>query len=255
LPELETMSWRKDGKIARITLKRTRVLNAMDNQATFDLNSVADAIVKEDGVRVVVIRGAGRAFSTGIDLMQLSTNKIDMPYYDRWERALRAFETMQKIVIAAIKQYCLGGGLQLALACDVRIAASNAILGLPGVKEGLIPGLATWRLPHYVGLGRAKRYILSGENIPARDALAIGLVDYVVPLGQFNRRVEEITKQYAKVCSVGTLQSKLMVNQSFDLEYETFRKKYLERQEIAQSSDDHYEARRAYLQKRDPVFK
>jgi len=149
----------------------------------------------------------------------------------------------------------LGGGLQLALACDVRIAASNAILGLPGVKEGLIPGLATWRLPHYVGLGRAKRYILSGENIPARDALAIGLVDYVVPLGQFNRRVEEITKQYAKVCSVGTLQSKLMVNQSFDLEYETFRKKYLERQEIAQSSDDHYEARRAYLQKRDPVFK
>src|SRR3972149_647665 len=98
------MSWRKDGKIARIILNRPRLLNAIDNQGTFDLNSVADAIAKEKDVRVVVIMGAGRAFSTGIDLMQLSTNQIEMAYYDRWERALRVFETMKKIVIAAIKQ-------------------------------------------------------------------------------------------------------------------------------------------------------
>ena len=88
-----------------------------------------------------------------------------MEYHHRWERALRIFEAVEKIVIAGIKEYCLGGGLQLAIACDVRVAADNAILGLPAIKEGLIPGWPPIGFPHYVGLGRAKRMVLSGENI------------------------------------------------------------------------------------------
>ncbi len=255
MPDLQTVKWTMDGKIARVILNRPHVLNAMDNQATIDLNTVAAAVAPEKDVRVVIITGSGRSFSTGIDLKQLSANQIEMEYHHRFERALRVFETMEKIVIAAIKQYCLGGGLQLALACDVRVAASNAILGVPAIKEGLIPGLGTWRLSHYIGLGRAKRYILSGENIKARDALAIGLVDYVVPLAQFDGRLEKIAQEYVRLCSVGTIQSKLLANASFDLEYVPFLKKYFERQEIAQTSDDHFEARRAYREKRDPVFK
>jgi len=255
MPDLKTMSWTKDGKIARVLFNRPQVLNAMDNQTTMDLNTVAYAVAREKEVRVVVVSGAGRAFSSGIDLKQLARDEIQMEYHHRFERALRTFESMEKIVIAAIKQYCLGGGLQLALACDVRVAASNAILGLPAIKEGLVPGLGTWRLPHYIGLGRAKRYILSGENIKAREALAIGLVDYVVPLAQFDRKVEKIAQEYAQVCAVGTIQSKLLTNQSFDLGYEPFLEKYFERQENAQTSDDHMEARRAYREKRDPVFK
>src|SRR5262249_46660194 len=160
----------------------------------------------------------------------------------RFERALRVFETMEKIVIVGIKQYCLGGGLQLALACDVRVAASNSILGLPAIKEGLVPGLATWRLSHYIGLGRAKRYTLSGENIKAKEALTIGLVDYVLPLAQFDKKIDAIAKNYLKNCNVGSIQSKLLLNASFDLEYEPFLQKYFERQEIAQTSDDHMEA-------------
>ncbi len=151
--EPETVKWKKHDKIARVILNRPAVLNAVDNRATMDLNTVASRIAEDSDVRVVVIMGAGRSFCTGIDLRQLSTNQIDMKYFDRWERALRVFEEMDKIVVAAIKQYCLGGGLQLALACDIRIAASNAILGLPGIKEGLVPGMGTWRLPRYVGLG------------------------------------------------------------------------------------------------------
>lgn len=255
MPELETMKWTTEGKIARVIFNRPHVLNAMDNQTTMDLNTIADAVAKEKDVRVVILSGAGRSFSTGIDLKQLSVNQIDMTYHHRFERALRTFETMEKIVIAAIKQYCLGGGLQLALACDIRIAASNAIVGLPAIKEGLVPGLGTWRLPHYIGLGRAKRYVLSGENIKARDALTLGLVDYVEPLAQFDRRVEKIAQEYAKVCAVGTIQSKLLTNESFDLGYEPFLKKYFERQEIAQTSEDHLEARRAYREKRSPTFK
>lgn len=255
MPELKTIKWTKDGKIARVIFNRPHVLNAMDNQTTMDLNTIADAVAKEKDVRVVIISGEGRAFSTGIDLKQLARDEIEMEYHHRFERAPRTFETMEKIVIAAIKQYCLGGALQLALACDVRVAASNAILGLPAIKEGLVPGLGTWRLAHYIGLGRAKRYILSGEDIKAREALALGLVDYVVPLAQFERRVEKIAQEYAKVCAVGTIQSKLLANESFDLGYEPFLKEYFRRQEIAQTSDDHMEARKAYLEKRDPVFK
>lgn len=255
MTELETMSWEKDGKIARVIFNRPQLLNAMSNQATIDINTIADAIAKEDGVRVVVITGTGRSFSTGIDLKQLSTDQIEMVYHHRWERALRVFETMEKIVFVGIKQYCLGGALQLALACDVRVAADNAILGLPAIKEGLIPGLGTYRLAHYVGLGRAKRLTLSGENVNASDALAMGLVDYVVPLAEFETRLEQIVQQYLKVCSVATFKSKTLTNLSFQLDYDAFLQRYFELQEIAQTSQDHLEARRAYREKRDPVFK
>jgi enoyl-CoA hydratase/carnithine racemase len=255
MPQLETMGWEIEGKIARIQFNRPQLLNAMSNQATIDINTVADAIAREDGVRVVVITGTGRSFSTGIDLKQLSTDQIEMVYHHRWERALRIFETMEKIVIVGIKEYCLGGGLQLALACDIRVAADNAILGLPAIKESLIPGLGTYRLAHYVGLGRAKRLVLSGENVNAAEALQMGLVDYVVPLAEFQARLEEIVEQYLRVCSVATVKSKTLVNLSFELGYAEILNKYMSLQEIAQSSDDHFEARRAYREKRDPEFK
>lgn len=254
MPQLETMRWEKDGKIARVVFGRQQLLNAMNNQATVDINSVADAIAQEEGVRVVVITGAGRSFCTGIDLKQLSTDQIGMDYHHRWERALRTFELMEKVVIVGIKQYCLGGGLQLALACDVRVAADNAILGLPAIKEGLIPGLGTYRLSQYVGLGRAKRLILSGENVNASDAYAMGLVDYVIPLVEFEMRLEQILQQYVKLCSVATAKSKTLTNLSSQLDYDTFLSRYFELQEIAVNSQDHFEARRAYREKRDPVF-
>ena len=255
MSQLETMSWEREGKIAGIVLNRPEMLNAINNRATMDLNLIVDLIAKEDNVRVVVITGTGRSFSTGIDLRELSTDQIQMVYHHRWERALRIFETMEKIVIAGIKEYCLGGGLQLALACDVRVVAENAILGLPGIKEGLVPGLATYRLPRYIGLGRAKRCILSGENINAQEAHRIGLVDYLVPLAEFETRLEQIVQHYLHVCSVGTIKSKTLCNLSSELDYEAFLQKYFELQEIAQTSEDHFEARRAYLQRRDPIFK
>ncbi|MBI4789132.1 MAG: enoyl-CoA hydratase/isomerase family protein [Chloroflexi bacterium] len=255
MPQLETMGWQIADKIARVVFDRPQLLNAMSNQATMDVNTVADALAQEDGVRVVVITGAGRAFSTGIDLKQLSTDQIEMVYHHRWERALRIFETMEKIVIVGIKEYCLGGGLQLALACDVRVAADDAILGLPAIKEGLIPGLGTYRLPHYIGLGRAKRLIFSGENVKAQEAYEIGLVDHVVCLEDFEPELERIVQEYLRVCSVATIKSKTLVNLSFELGYDAMLRKYFELQEVAQTSDDHYEARRAYREKRDPVFK
>ena len=255
MQQLETMGWTKQGKIARVVFNRPHLLNAISNQAAIEFNMLADDIAAQDDVRVVVITGTGRSFSTGIDLKQLSTGLIEMAYFSRWERALRIFETMEKIVICGIKEYCLGGGLQLALACDVRVAADNAVLGLPAIKEGLVPGLGTFRLAQYIGLGRAKRLILSGENVNAQEAYAIGLIDYLVPLAEFETRLEEIVQTYARRCSVAMVKSKTMTNLSFTLDFGAFLEKYTELQTVACASEDHFEARRAYIEKREPVFK
>jgi enoyl-CoA hydratase len=254
MPQFETMFWEKHGKIARLTLNRPERLNAMNNQATLDLNAAADDIAADDDVRLVVITGAGRSFCTGIELKQLSTNEIEMVYHHRFERALRIFETMEKLVMVGIKEYCLGGGLQLALAADIRIAADNAILGLPAIKECLIPGLSTFRLARYVGLGRAKKLILSGTNIPADQAYEIGLLDQVVPLAGFEARLEGIVADYLAKNSKAMRLSKLLINETFNLDYDMGLKRYLELQQVAQSSPDHAEAKTAYLEKRDPVW-
>ncbi len=255
MEQLETMGWEKEGRVARVVLNRPLLLNAINNQATLDLNSIAEAIAREESVRVVFITGRGRSFCTGIDLKELSSDRIEMVYHHRFERALRVFETMEKIVIAGIKEYCLGGGLQLALACDIRVAAENAVLGLPAIKECLIPGLSTYRLPRYIGLGRAKRMILSGEPVDARQAYDMGLVDYIFPVAEFETQVEQMIGKCLRVCSVAALKSKALCNLSFEEDYDRFLQKYLELQEIAQTSEDHSEARRAYRENRDPVFK
>ena len=130
--------------------------------------------------RLVLIKGAGRAFCTGIDLKQLTAGKTPHQYYESWDRALRILEQSEKILICAMHGYALGGGLQLALACDIRIATEDCQFGLPAIKEGIVPGLGTLRLPRYIGLGRAKWMALSGENIDGRRAYEIGLIDHLV---------------------------------------------------------------------------
>jgi len=172
------MQLEKKSKLAWVTFTRESHLNAIDNDGTIALTRVVDAIEKDPEIRVVIIRGQGRAFCTGIDLKQLSSDEIDMHYHRRWEKALRAFEQMEKIVIAGMHGYCLGGGLQLALAADIRVSTPECQIGLPAIRETLIPGLAVWRLPRYVGWGRAKKLIIGGENITGEKGLDIGLVDF-----------------------------------------------------------------------------
>lgn len=254
LLELEYMRLEKEDKLAWITFTRERYLNAMSNEAGIQLNRLAAALREDPDVRVVVIRGQGRAFSTGIDLKQLSANEIDMSYHHRWEKALRMFETMEKIVLVGMHGYCLGGALQLALAVDIRISTPDCQIGLPAIRESLIPGLSTWRLPRYVGWGRAKKLILGGQNISGETALQIGLVDHIVPADDFFNHVDQIAHDYLKACSTGTRMSKLVINRAFDADYEAIYQYYLEVQERAQYSLDGEEGKRAYAENRDPVW-
>ena len=254
--KLETVTFEKSGQVGRAWFNRPAVLNAVNNQATLDWNTVAEAIAADPDLRVVVITGTGdRSFSTGIDLKQLSAGAIEQLYHHRWERALRILETCDKILIAALNGWCLGGGLQLALACDVRVARADAQLGLPAIRECLIPGMSVFRLPRYVGLGRAKRLILSGDNVSAPEALAIGLVDYVFEKGEFAAKVEALTAHYLRAASMGARQAKMLTSQAFDYDHAAMLEKYFSAQIVATDHPDHAEAARAYREGRDPVWR
>lgn len=252
--KLETMYFEKDGRIGYLTLDRPHLLNAMNYQGSLDMNRAAESIRDDPDVRVVVISGAGRAFCTGIDLKQLQAGETPHQYYENWDRALRILEQTEKVLICAMHGYALGGGLQLALACDIRIGTEDCQFGLPAIKEGIIPGLGTFRLPRYIGLGRAKWMVLSGENIDGRRAYEIGMIDHVVKAESFDQEVKILVGKYERVCSEGTRQSKILLNMPFDMPHGQFFEEYLRRQRIALASPDHQEAMAAYREAREPIF-
>jgi len=133
-----------DGPVARVTLNRPEVLNAGDPGWVAELTEVVARIGARPDLRVGVIAGAGRAFSTGVDLGALAVGEMTLPHFVAWEDAMTAIERMPIPFIAAINGHCLGGGLQLALVCDYRLAAADAVIGLPAVKECLIPSMALY---------------------------------------------------------------------------------------------------------------
>ena len=254
LLDLSNMRLEKDGKLARVTFTRESQLNAMNNESTVQINRLVMALREDPDIRVVVFRGQGRAFCTGIDLKELSADSIDMSYHERWEKALRMLEVMEKVIIVGMHGYCLGGALQLAMACDIRVSTPDCQIGLPAIRESLIPGLGTWRLPRYVGWGRAKKLILGGENISGEEALNIGLVDHLAPAEDFFSHLDQITEKYLKSCSTGSRMSKLLTNSAFDMKYGQFLDYYFKLQERTQYSLDAEEGKKAYLEKRDPVW-
>src|SRR5262249_8256574 len=146
----ETMHFEKGGRIGRLTLNRPHLLNAMNYQGSVEMNEAAEMIRDDADLRLVLIRGAGRAFCTGIDLKELTAGGTPRRYYENWDRALRVLEQSEKLLICAMQGYALGGGLQLALACDIRVATEECQLGLPAIKEGIVPGLGVLRLPRFI---------------------------------------------------------------------------------------------------------
>ena len=253
--DLKTMKYETDGDLIRLTLDRPEVLNAVNYQGTLDLHEAATTIHDDPDARAVLIRGNGRAFCTGIDLKELAQKMTPKDYFYQWDQSLRLLERSDKLIICAIQGFAIGGGLQLPLACDIRIATEDAVLGLPAAKEGFIPGLSTYRLPRYIGLGRAKRMAISGESIDGVEALRIGLVDYVVKQSQFEQEIEVITQRFLELSSEGARQTKLMLSAYQDLPHGQFFEEYLHRQSIAIAAPDHDEAMTAYKEKREPVYK
>src|SRR5207248_9603943 len=178
--ELETMRCELDGHLARLRFNRPEALNAANWQWVQDLVTATNYLAQSAGTRVVIVSGARRAFCSGLDTKELAKGNLTLDWFETWERGAIALANLKAITIAAIQGYCLGGGLQVALACDLRIAATDAVLSIPAVKEGVVAALGPMRLARLIGAGPAKQLCLLGHRFTPSEGQTLGIINEVV---------------------------------------------------------------------------
>jgi enoyl-CoA hydratase len=245
-------------RIARITINRPKALNALNAPTLRDLDTVFSRVAEDGGIGVAILTGAGeKAFVAGADLNELAALDVNgaRDLSARGQTLFDKIERLGKPVIAAVNGFALGGGCELALACTFRVASENALMGLPEVKLGIIPGYGgTQRLPRLVGKGIALEMILSGEFANARRALETGLVNHVVPLDQLIPTCEGIAK---KILDVGPLAARAAIDSvSRGLETSQHDGEQIEREVFAAlfATADAKEGIKAFLEKRKATF-
>lgn len=256
--ELETLKLDVADRVATITIDRPEKRNALNGRVRRELLTALDALEPDDRVRVVVITGAGeKAFVAGADIGEFADRTpLEQRAAMEGRRVFEAIAAFPKPVIASINGFALGGGCELALACDVRIAARSARLGQPEVNLGILPGGGgTQRLPRLVGLGRAMRLILTGELIDAEEAERIGLVDLLVEDDELRDRTRELATSIAVRSPVALKLIKQAVRASAEMPLAAGLELERELFITAFASEDRTEGVRAFLEKRTPEFK
>jgi len=258
--QYETIKYdlRPDG-IATMTLNRPQTLNCFNQQMFTEWRHVVERVAYDRDVKVLVVTGEGRAFSSGVDLSVLGSEKLPHEfrfYYRQNHRGLDDLEALEKPVIAAINGICYGGGVELSLSCDILFAADNATFCLPENQLGAIPASgACNRLIAYVGLAKTKELVISAEPIDAQEALRIGLVNHVVPADALLESVYAYAGKLAEKSPMAMGMAKHVVNLCLNTDMHTGR--YLERlgQSCLVQSADHHEGMSAFFEKRKPNFK
>jgi enoyl-CoA hydratase len=245
-------------QIAKITLNRPDVLNALDRQMIAELALAFEAFRTDVAIRGIVITGAGdKAFAAGTDIDELSQmGTVEAKAMAREGQALMdLIEGLGKPVIAALNGYAIGGGCELALACTLRVAADHARLSLPEVRMGLIPGFGgTQRLPRLIGKGRALQMILSGDMMDVQEACRIGLVDEVVPKGKLIDRAEAILLTVASNAPLAVRFALEAVNNGMDMTQAQGLRLEAALFGLAASSEDLKEGIAAFFERRKPRF-
>jgi E-phenylitaconyl-CoA hydratase len=256
-----TVLFEVDGAVAIVTLNRPEAYNSIDAQMRVDLAACWTRIRTDDAIRAVVLTGAGpKAFCTGSDLK--NTNPPDESYavaaYGQAERDGSVVDLMalDKPIICAINGYALAGGLEIALYCDIRIAAEHASFGLTEVAIGSIPGAGgTQRLPRIVGLTAAMQMLLTGERIPSAEALRIGLVGKVVPADQLMIEARAMAEKIAGNAPLAVRAVKRLVYRGADITLEAGIEAERMAWGILRNTQDRIEGRKAFQEKRKPVFR
>ena len=246
-------------QIAWITLNRPQAMNAISETIRAEIPVALARAEADDPVRVIVFSGAGeRAFCAGADVKGF--NAVDSLVKHRQGRAhthwILAFDRVRKPMIAAIHGYCLGGGLEIALACDIRIAAEGAKFGLPEVSRGTLPGSGgTQRLARMVGLGRALDIALTADHVSAEDAFNMGLVSRLVPRTELMAFAEALAKRIASHAPLSVLLVKEAVRNSLETDLPTGLRIEADLSTLIASTEDRVEAGAAFREKRKPNFK
>ncbi|HEX74953.1 MAG TPA: crotonase [Dehalococcoidia bacterium] len=258
--KFENIIYSKEKGIARIIINRPEKRNALNQAVRLELQQVLRDIEADDSVRVAIVTGAGdKAFISGADITELKEMTpiaCEARASTLGQQLFTDLENLGVPVIAMINGFCLGGGCELAMCCDIRIASENAKLGQPEINIGIFPGAGgTQRLPRLVGWGKAKELLYTGRMIDAAEAERIGLVDKVVPQDKLDSTVTELAKTIVSKSPIIIKLLKRVINTGMHtnlpdgLSYEksTFS--------LCFATEDHSEGMAAFLEKREPEFK
>lgn len=218
----DTVEVEEDGGVATVWLSRPEQGNPISLGLLQDLSDALDYVEDEVAAPVLVLRSRGEAFCTGIDLRDFPSHKSpDVHGFNKWERqVVWRLERIKKVTIAAVEGACVGGGFHLVLACDLRVASRRAEFVLSEVKLGFLPGMATFRLAKYVGLGRAKNLMFTGRTLGATEAYTLGLLDEVVEPGDLAGAIGRVVEQISPVNLTPLLLSRRLLNESFEFSHE-----------------------------------
>ena len=259
MPEsFETLRLDRQGRVAIITINRPDKRNALNIKTREEGAALLDQLREDDSVGVVVFTGAGdKAFVAGADIGEFAGRTAITQREVMTSRSLfTAIDTFPKPVIAMINGYCLGGGCELALACDIRIASENASFGQPEINLGIIPGGGgTQRLPRLVGEGKAMEMVLTGEIIDARTAFTIGLVNHVVPADQLQAKTLEMANRIAEKSPIALQLAKEAVKLASKSNLDEGLRREVDLFALCFSTEDKNEGVSAFLEKRKAVWK
>ena len=257
LPKFEKIRYERDGFIARVTINRPERMNATDRQTGEELRAAFEDFRYNDDLRVAILTGAGeRAFSAGADLVARSKGEKRRPSVHITQAGLSKGPPIYKPIIAAINGYCLAGGLELALACDIRIAAPSATFGLAEVRWGIIPGGGgTQRLPRAIPLALANEMILTAEPIDAERALQAGLISRIVPADGLQAEATRIAEVIGTRGPLAVRAAKELILRGADMPLQDALRleDYFSLQ--LYTTEDAVEGPRAFAEKRTPNFK
>ena len=255
----ETILYEKEEGLGIVRLNRPKSLNALNPRMIAEIIQVFEQIQEDRDIGAVIITGSEKVFGAGADIKDIKeiANAVDgyhffakaHPMYDK-------IEDLDKPVIAAVSGLALGGGCELTLACDIRLAAENAVFGLPEIKLGVFPGGGgTQRLPRLIGVGRAKELLYSGNTIDATEAYRIGLVNKVYPVSALMDEARKMARLFLERAAFGIKMIKTAVNEGMRMDLKTALAYEHRCFELLFSTEDRQEGMNAFIEKRKAVFK
>lgn len=251
------LSYEQDGRIAVATMANPKVMNALSSQTLTELEDIVHTVAADDKCLGLIITGEGKAFVAGADISQMQPYKQEegRKYANFAQRVFDKVENLEKPVIAAVNGYALGGGCELSMACDIRIASDKAVFGQPEVNLGLMPCFGgTQRLPRLVGMGVAKELIFTARNVRAEEAKALGLVNQVVPAEELMVAALEMMTLIISKAPIAVRYSKVAINEGVNLDLARGLELEKDISGLCFASEDKEIGVNAFLNKEKPVF-
>ncbi len=257
LEDLTTIIYEKQGEICLIKINRPKVLNALTPVVFKEINAVLDEIEIDDEIRIVIVTGEGRSFAAGADIehMRDLDAKGAKQFANYATSVLRRFESIDKVFIAAVNGYALGGGCELALACDLRIAEKSTKFGLPETSLGIIPGFSgTQRLTRLAGITVAKGLILTGDKIDGEEAYRINLVNKIAEEGKLMEETYSLANKVLKNASIAVAYAKEAITRGMQLDMDSAIDYEKNLFGLCFATLDQKEGMTAFLEKRAPKY-